>query len=372
MYPTMITAWCFYTIYKSSPDETQNVSSGLRVARSKFCFLKFTPGLTIIYFLLALSFVFRGPIGLVMPAGVVCSYYLLDRQWKKLILFGIGALCVLAVCTGLLFLMAYHSGGETFLQDVIRMQVAGRIDNSYQPIYFYFTNSLGNYAISYPLALLVILSVAKDLPMAQLSVREVPRRDPSSKKNALRTPRDDISLLLKLLGWTLIILIGMSIPGDKKARYILPMVPAIALIAAYPFAQKMRKTGDIIILFIVTLALDAAYIKVVEPYFLTYDKSAAFVTTIETMRAKADAKIVFYKERPDGTPIKYQVYNQQHDIPVFIDTEQQLLNYKQPAYFITSEDYFSQLSPKTLSHFSIIARDKVGHVMMVVFVRNEH
>ena len=33
----------------------------------------------------------------------------------------------------------------------------------------------------------------------------------------------------------LVILIGMSVPGAKKIRYILPMAPAAALLAAYPF-----------------------------------------------------------------------------------------------------------------------------------------
>jgi 4-amino-4-deoxy-L-arabinose transferase-like glycosyltransferase len=324
MYPTMITAWCFYIV---SSRKTRSVCPGS------------------LFLLLALSFSFRGPIGLVMPAGVVWSFYLLDRQWKKLVLFGIGALFLLSICTIVLFSFAYHVGGAVFLQDVIRMQAAGRIDNAYQPIYFYFTNSLGNYAISYPLALLVIAGI-------------------------LWTSRriQDKAILLKLLGWTLIIMVGMSIPGDKKARYILPMVPAIALIAAYPFARKI-KTGGIIFLFVMAIILNATYIKVIEPRLLTYDKTADFVITMEAMRSKTQAKLVFYREQADGTPIKYQVYNQQGDNPVFIETEQQLLNYKQAAFFITSEDYFSQLSAKTLSHFTIIARDKVGHVMMVVFKR---
>src|SRR5262249_10836431 len=44
-------------------------------------------------------------------------------------------------------------------------------------------------------------------------------------------------LLWKLVAWVLVILIGMSIPGDKKIRYILPMAPALALLTAYPFLK---------------------------------------------------------------------------------------------------------------------------------------
>jgi 4-amino-4-deoxy-L-arabinose transferase-like glycosyltransferase len=331
MYPAMITTWCFYLVYANEMKPSRHVRW--------------------IYLLLAVSFAFRGPIGLVMPAGVVCSYYFLNRDWKKLILFGISALIILAACTAALFFAAYHAGGTPFLQDVIRMQVAGRIDNPYLPIYFYFTNSLGNYALSYPLALiaLVVLTISGFFSRLKKSV--------------------DAALLLKLLGWTVIILIGMSIPGDKKARYILPMVPAIALIAAYPFAKKMQSARSIAILFFVAVSLDAIYIKAVEPYLMTFDKAQQFVVTMEMMRAKAGAKLVFYREQPDGTPIKYQIYNQQGDNPDFISSEQQLLNFKSPAFFITSADYFSQLPASTVKHFNIIARDRVGHVMMVVFVR---
>jgi hypothetical protein len=44
--------------------------------------------------------------------------------------------------------------------------------------------------------------------------------------------------IFKLFGWTMVILLGMTVPDDKKVRYILPMSPAIALIAAYPFVAS--------------------------------------------------------------------------------------------------------------------------------------
>lgn len=329
MYPALFTAWCFYLVYKAD----------LRQSEVTKC----------IYLLLALSFAFRGPIGLVMPAGVISSYYLLNRNWKKLIYFGTAALMVLVICTAVLFVIAYYVGGHPFLQDVIRMQFAGRIENTYQPLYFYFTNSIGNYAVSYPLAWLVILGM-------------IGAHRKQDKKN--------LDLIIKLAGWMLVILIGMSIPGDKKARYILPMVPAIALIAAYPFAQKIKMRG-MVILFAATFLLDAIYIVKVEPYFIAHEGAKEFVTQVEMLRAKTNAALVFYRENPDGTPIKYQIYNQRGDTPVFIKDEQQLLSYELPAVFITSEDFFSQLSLTAFKQFKIVMRGRLGHVQMVVFKRSE-
>jgi hypothetical protein len=100
----------------------------------------------------------RGPIGLVIPTGMLCSYYLLNRQWRQLFSFGLTA-AVLLACVGAAVVMAKLSGGKRFMQDVIRMQFMGRMDGSEGvsgPLY-YFTSSMGNYALAYPLALLALL-----------------------------------------------------------------------------------------------------------------------------------------------------------------------------------------------------------------------
>ena len=161
-----------------------------------------------------IAFCFRGPIGLVIPTGVVCTYYLLHGQWKKFFQIGLTAFILLLICTAGLLALAYHVGGNTFMQDVLRMQVAGRIDNYYRPFYFYFTDSLINYAIAFPIAVIM---------MAMIMI---------SKKKLL-----EWKFLLSCMGWILVILIGMSIPGDKKVRYILPIVPATSLIAAFLFVD---------------------------------------------------------------------------------------------------------------------------------------
>ncbi|KAE9658080.1 phospholipid carrier-dependent glycosyltransferase [Pseudomonas sp. PB105] len=170
-----------------------------------------------LFLLLIVGFAIRGPIGLVVPTGVLCSYYLINRQWRQLVSFGLVALALLVACVGLLLLMAKLSGGEGFMQDVIRMQFLGRMDGSEgsSGVLYYFTSSLGNYALAYPLALLVLLAVA-------ISGR--------------RTPDPAVQLVLYCAAAGLLVLLGLSIPQAKKARYVLPMLPMAAIIAAYPFS----------------------------------------------------------------------------------------------------------------------------------------
>ncbi|MCW8275061.1 glycosyltransferase family 39 protein [Pseudomonas sp. PCH199] len=170
----------------------------------------------LIFALLLLGFGVRGPIGLVIPTGMLCSYYLLNRDWQRLIGFGLMAALLLAVCVGFLLWLAKISGGPEFMQDVIRMQFTGRMDGSEGasgPLY-YFTGSVGNYALAYPLALLALIAVWLNKP---------------------RQTGPALRVLQYCVAAGLIVMLGLSIPQAKKARYLLPMLPMAAIIAAYPF-----------------------------------------------------------------------------------------------------------------------------------------
>jgi len=169
-----------------------------------------------IFLLLVLGFAIRGPIGLVIPTGMLCSYYLLNGQWRRLFSVGFGALLLLLACVGLLLWLAKLSGGQAFVDDVIRMQFMGRMDGSEgsSDVFYYFTSSLGNYALAYPLAILAWIAVLL---------------------NRATEPGPGLKLLRLCTAAGLIVMIGLSIPQAKKARYLLPMLPMAAIIAAYPF-----------------------------------------------------------------------------------------------------------------------------------------
>ncbi|MGF6127739.1 4-amino-4-deoxy-L-arabinose transferase-like glycosyltransferase [Pseudomonas frederiksbergensis] len=170
----------------------------------------------LIFALLLLGFGVRGPIGLVVPTGMLCSYFLLDRQWQRLFAFGLVAAGLLVVCVGLLLLLAKISGGPAFMQDVIRMQFMGRMDGSegVSGSLYYFTSSMGNYALAYPLALLALAALFLTNP---------------------REAGPPLRLVQYCAAAGLIVMVGLSIPQAKKARYLLPMLPMAAIIAAYPF-----------------------------------------------------------------------------------------------------------------------------------------
>lgn len=395
-YPTFITACCFYLIYTADQ---------FRLSKRVWW----------IYPLLLLAMAFRGPIGLVMASGVICAYYLVNRQFKKLFLTGGGALLVLVLGSSLLLALAYYVGGETFLHQVIRMQVLGRLGDSNLPFYYYFANSLQSYALSFPIACLVAGGVLY---------------------YSYRTPlrRGQLHFLLTLCAWVAVILIGMSIPGDKKARYLLPMAPALALLASYPFIAEKREryfyylrvailqcfaylpllllvlmicllngrhsnfnidinyistiailiiaqavnwlilfafiktdTNELVMLFISTLSFVLVYLNIVEPIELHLEEAREIVTNIELGRKRDHAALAFYKEHRDYLPIKYLINLSQPVTPLFINDEQALLQVQQPTYFVTSKINFDALPNDLRQRMPMVVYEKMAHKYIVVF-----
>jgi 4-amino-4-deoxy-L-arabinose transferase-like glycosyltransferase len=170
----------------------------------------------LVFALLLLGFGIRGPIGLVIPTGILCSYFLINRQWQRLFGFGLSAALLLCMCVGVLLWLAERNGGAAFMHDVVRMQFMGRLDGSegVSGSLYYFTSSLGNYALAYPLALLVLAAIWL--------------------ANSRETG-PGLRLVQYCTAAALIVMVGLSIPQAKKARYVLPMLPMVAIIAAYPF-----------------------------------------------------------------------------------------------------------------------------------------
>src|SRR5262249_51950287 len=131
----------------------------------------------------------------------------------------IGSLMLLILCTTGLFVLAHHMGGYELVNSVWQAQIYGRVneEGGHHNFYYYLLNGLVNYAPSFPLALLVMFGLRKHLKQMDA----------------------EHSFLRSLAGWFLVILIGLSIPMDKHARYIVALTPAAALLAAYPFINQI-------------------------------------------------------------------------------------------------------------------------------------
>ena len=346
-----------------------------------------------LYLLLILGFAIRGPIGLVIPTGVLCSYYLINRQWRQLFSVGLLALALLAACVGLLLLMAKLSGGESFMQDVIRMQFLGRMDGSEgsSGALYYFTSSLGNYALAYPVALLVLLAVAV---------------------GGRRVPTPALQLVLYCAAAGLLVMLGLSIPQAKKARYVLPMLPMAAIIAAYPFQaaegrlfaglrglmlglwtllpglliiglviarprypQQLSQLGPVFAVLAVlqalallalfrarlrplgpalaaVLAVWATYIAVVEPLERSVYDTRTFTLQVHEQVKQQRAPVVLHGLGKDAKAIKYMVNLDCDQVPLFTQQASDLAPLQGPAWLVMSQADFDGLQDPRLRAIS--------------------
>lgn len=342
-----------------------------------------------VFALLMLGFAIRGPIGLVIPTGVLCSYYLINRQWRQLFSFGLLALALLAACIGLLLLLAKLSGGEDFLHEVIRMQFLGRMDGSEgsSGVLYYFTSSLGNYALAYPVALLVLLAVMSGGRRAA---------DPALK------------LVLYCAAAGALVMLGLSVPQAKKARYILPMLPMAAIIAAYPFqvAQgrlfsglrslmlvlwtllpallaggliaarrrypelladlglmfgllavlqglavlalfkaRLRAVGPA---FVAVVAVWTTYISVVEPLERSLYDTRTFTLAAKEQILQQPAPLVLHALGKDAKAIKFMVNFNCDKVPLFTQLPVELQPIQAPAWLVMSQEDFQNLTDPRL------------------------
>ncbi|MEX5591266.1 ArnT family glycosyltransferase [Pseudomonas orientalis] len=361
-----------------------------------------------VFALLMLGFAIRGPIGLVIPTGVLCSYYLINRQWRQLFSFGLLALALLAACIGLLLLLAKLSGGEDFMHDVIRMQFLGRMDGSEGSggVLYYFTSSLGNYALAYPVALLVLLAVMSGGRRAA---------DPALK------------LVLYCAAAGALVMLGLSVPQAKKARYILPMLPMAAIIAAYPFqvAQgrlfsglrglmlvlwtllpallavgliaarrrfpelladlglifgllavlqglavlalfkaRLRAVGPA---FVAVAAVWTTYISVVEPLERSLYDTRTFTLAAKEQILQQPAPLVLHALGKDAKAIKFMVNFNCDKVPLFTQLPVELQPLQAPAWLVMSQEDFQNLTDPRLRSLTPTltgAFDKTPYVLL--------
>jgi 4-amino-4-deoxy-L-arabinose transferase-like glycosyltransferase len=348
--------------------------------------------------LLLIGFSIRGPMGIVIPVGVICSYYALTNQWRAVFKVGLPALALLVACWFALLHLARIEGGESFVNEVIRMQVTGRLSGHADalPRYYYLVNSLANFALSFPAALLVTASVLAAsrpyLPFPWRQKASTAAWDPALRMAAL------------MAAWLLLILIGLSIPETKKARYLLPAVPAMAALAAYVFVDQgsrlrwltyhllqklllvlptllialvlfaqhyadkhqlsvainsgllltllvsaqllsllaLRQAQaaarrDRIIVAVAALAFWLTNVNLREPAELQIHSARPFVQAVEALRRERPAPLVLYDVSKDSLAIVYHVNVLGDFQPQFVDQRQQLATLRYPVYLLISD-----------------------------------
>jgi 4-amino-4-deoxy-L-arabinose transferase-like glycosyltransferase len=361
----------------------------------------------------AAGFAFRGPMGLVLPAVVVCSYYLWHKRLRPLAVAGVSSVVLLALCLAGLLAAARLQGGESFVEDVFKAQMVGRMHDRGPGVEYYWLGCFASYAIAFPLAVIAVVSRLRDI---------------------LRRANDDDKLLGSLAVWVLVLLAGMSIPEAKKMRYILPIAPAISLMASYVVVQTyprgiLRETKrwllrscfvlpaaaavgvlafslwawrvepsqqthylgalctlalviaflrklhdsrdtpcerDLVLLASAAVVFAVVTVGIVEPICYSREKTRPFVSQVEALEDKDPGPVVFFRVGPDAEDIKFMANLSKPCDLRFADSLDAPAGSPGTPYVITTEKVFDTIAADDRRPMRVLVRGKIGHKDFVV------
>ena len=171
----------------------------------------------------ALGFLVKGPLAVLIPALVVLPIVLIERRSFNLRLADIGlALLLFVAVAAPWYVLMWMRHGPPYLEGFF---VGDNFDrfatsrfNDPRPWWFYLPVAAGGLL---PWTPLILVWVA---PLAQF----------------LRRRRDISTIDLRLLLWTLLPLIFFTISIGKQPRYILPVLPPLAILLASSILERTR------------------------------------------------------------------------------------------------------------------------------------
>lgn len=337
VYVVLASTYSFYLVYTSDLERANK-----RLFLIPLCFI--------------FGFIFRGTLGLMIPAAIVFCYYLVNRNWKKCALFALISALVFLLCAFALLLLSYEYGGKELIRCMLNDQIFGRVNKNDHMLY-YFLDGLGVYALTFPLGVIVLLCYLKKI------------------FRFFRTDKDEtLHFIISVSSWMLAILFLMTVPGAKNPRYVVSIIPAAALLGAVVFInpnkvrlfeyfkkvffllcrvapfiflivfvggtitlsvlkinihfhvavtiillltisaftvyiiKKLNGDKQSFALFLVmTVIMVTVQILVVEHINQKIEDSVNFVQKVETIREKNNASVWFFDFGPDGDELKYLV-----------------------------------------------------------------
>jgi 4-amino-4-deoxy-L-arabinose transferase-like glycosyltransferase len=269
--------------------EVQNVSASprRRVAASLFAF----------YFFIGVALLAKGLVGIVFPFAIVAFYYVLSRRFppKTFIVSLFWGTILSLLVAAAWYVPMYRANGWKFVDEFfIQHHFQRYTSNKYlhpQPFWFFF-------------AVLPLMTVPW-LPFFLASIWKAvkgffQRRDAETQRkienNSFRFLPFPLSpLLLFSFSWLLVPLVFFSASGSKLPGYILPALPAAAILTAvyvYEFAQKSETRRKVLqILAFLTFAVVAVLLQFFVEDFAHRDSTKNLVRT-GNENGFADAKIL--------------------------------------------------------------------------------
>ena len=201
------------------------------------------------YFFIGLSLLAKGLVGIVLPVGIIAGYLIIRREWpnRTFLLSVLWGLPIALIVAASWYGPMMNRHGWTFIdQFIVQHHFARFLSNKYhhpQPFYFYLPTIAW---LSAPWTLLLISGLVRSTV-------------------DLRTPASAGDLRSFALVWIVVPTLFFSLSGAKLPGYILPVLPAAALLVGYEIDRYIQGKRNIWImrvtasLMIATAAVGAVY-----------------------------------------------------------------------------------------------------------------
>ncbi|MCD6287772.1 MAG: glycosyltransferase family 39 protein [Candidatus Hydrogenedentes bacterium] len=168
--------------------------------------------LGVFYVAMAFAILAKGPVGL-LPIPVAIAFLIWSGQ-KSLIrrMALVPGLLAVAAIVACWFLPAAAAGGKPYWQEILGLQIVGRLHNSWshsEPFYFYIENFPADALPWFVLIPAALVRYVKDA-----------------------TVRDRLFMKF-IVAWFLTIFVVFSLISGKRNVYLLPLYPAFALFVGY-------------------------------------------------------------------------------------------------------------------------------------------
>jgi 4-amino-4-deoxy-L-arabinose transferase-like glycosyltransferase len=186
------------------------------------------PKVLFAYLFLGLAVIGKGPVALILAAGIALCFWLLDnrgvipRRWHI-----VPGIIIAAASSIPWFWLAFRQNGFAFIASFFINHNLARfvtdIHHHSQPFYFYFPVLL---ALVFPWSGWLLLLVSK------------------SSLQSLRRWREWNPLTVFLSCWFLVPIVFFSLSGSKLAGYILPSLPPLALILGMRLSRSIEGSAE--------------------------------------------------------------------------------------------------------------------------------
>ncbi len=211
------------------------------------------------YLLIGIALMTKGPVGLLLPMIILLSYLIVTKRIHTLrYLYPARGFMITAVIPLLWLVLAGLQGGEAYIKEILLTQSTGRIITSFshaRPFYYYLLY-FPFFFVPWSFFLLLFL-------------------DTGIRKRLV----EEKEKLLFLLSWFLGTLIFFSLISGKVIIYLLPLLPALALLIARVFTliRKDQKVLHKPYLFKIPAYLICGICLLGPAVFYTMDLRAAFI-----------------------------------------------------------------------------------------------